>query len=73
LPPKHFKKLYFIFLDIEFNRNKLEINKWDIEINKLIEHKYKNNPQITNIIKAIQTGKRQYKDITFAKYKICNN
>jgi len=43
LPPECFKKLYPIFLDIEFNRNKLEVNKWEIEINKLIEYKYKNN------------------------------
>ena len=42
-----------MFLDVELNRNKLEINKWDIEINKLIEYKYKNNPQIANIIKVI--------------------
>ena len=33
-----------MFLDTELNRNKLEINKWDIEINKLIEYKYKNDP-----------------------------
>jgi len=33
-----------MFLNAELNRNKLEINKWDIEINELIEHKYKNNP-----------------------------
>ena len=42
MPPKCFKKLYPIFLDTELNRNKLEINKWEIEINKLIEYKYKN-------------------------------
>jgi len=28
---------------MELNRNKLEVNKWEIEINKLIEYKYKNN------------------------------
>ena len=43
LPSKRFKKLYFIFLDIELNRNKLKVNKWEIEIDKLIEYKYKNN------------------------------
>jgi hypothetical protein len=43
LPFKHFKKLYFIFLDTELNRNKLEIDKWDIEINKLIEYEYKDD------------------------------
>jgi len=32
-----------MFLNIELNRNKLEVNKWEIEINKLIEYKYKNN------------------------------
>jgi hypothetical protein len=38
---------------MELDRNKLEINKWDIEINKLIEYEYKNNPLIVDIIKAI--------------------
>ena len=33
-----------MFLDIKLNRNKLEVDKWDMEINKLIEHKYKNDP-----------------------------
>ena len=42
-----------MFLDAELNRNKSEINKWDMEIDKLMEHKYKDNPQIINIIKAI--------------------
>ena len=42
-----------MFLNIELNRNKLEVNKWEIEINKLIEYKYKNNVQIINIIKEI--------------------
>ena len=32
-----------MFLDTELNRNKLEVNKQDMEINKLIEYKYKNN------------------------------
>ena len=42
-----------MFLDAELNRNKSEINKWDIEIDKLIKYKYKNNIQIIDIIKAI--------------------
>jgi len=32
-----------MFLDMELNRNKLEVNKWEMEINKLIEYKYKND------------------------------
>jgi len=28
---------------MELNKNKLGINKWDIEIDKLIEHEYKND------------------------------
>jgi len=69
LPFKRFKKLRPIFLDIELNKNKLEINKWEIKINKLIEYKYKNNIWIINIMKVIWTGKQQYKDITLAKCK----
>ena len=44
-----------------------------MEINKLIKYKYKDDLQIINIIKAIQTGKWQHKDIILAKYKIRNN
>ena len=42
-----------MFLNAELNRDELEINKWDIEINKLMKYKYKNDPQIVDIIKAI--------------------
>jgi len=28
---------------MELNRNKLEVNKWEIKINKLMEYEYKNN------------------------------
>jgi hypothetical protein len=53
LPSECFEKLCPIFLDAEFNRNELEIDKWDIEIDKLMEYKYKDDPWITDIIKAI--------------------
>ena len=42
-----------MFLNTELNRNKSEVNKQEMEINKLIEYKYKNNIQIIDIIKAI--------------------
>jgi hypothetical protein len=48
-----FKKLHSIFLDAELNRNELEIDKWDMEIDELMEYKYKDDPWITDIIKAI--------------------
>ena len=32
-----------MFLNIELNQNKLKVDKWDMEINKLIEYKYKDN------------------------------
>jgi len=38
---------------MELNRNESEINKWEIEINKLMEYKYKNNAWITDIMGAI--------------------
>ena len=42
-----------MFLNIELNQNELEVDKWDIEIDKLIKYKYKNNIWIIDIIKAI--------------------
>ena len=53
MPPECFEKLCPIFLNMELNRNELEINKWDMEIDKLIEHEYKDDPWITDIMKAI--------------------
>ena len=46
-----------MFLNTELNKNKLEVNKWEIEINELMEYKYKNNIQIIDVIKAIWIGK----------------
>ena len=62
-----------MFLNMELNRNESEINKQEIEIDKLMEYKYKNDVWIVDIIKAIQTGKRQYKDITLTECKIRND
>jgi hypothetical protein len=42
-----------MFLNTELNQNELEIDKWDMEIDKLIEYKYKNDLWIIDIIKAI--------------------
>jgi hypothetical protein len=42
-----------MFLNTELNQNELEVNKWNIEINKLIKYKYKNNLWIVDIMKAI--------------------
>ena len=42
-----------MFLNIKLNQNELEVDKQDMEINKLIKYKYKNDLQITDIIKAI--------------------
>ena len=53
MPPKHFEKLRPIFLNTELNRNESEINKWEIEINKLMEYEYKNDVWIIDIIGAI--------------------
>ena len=32
-----------MFLNMELNQNELEVDKWDMEIDKLIEYKYKDN------------------------------
>jgi len=42
-----------MFLDTELNRNKLEVDKWEMEISKLMEYKYKNDVWIIDIMKAI--------------------
>ena len=59
-----------MFLDTKLNKNELEVNKQEMEIDELMEYKYKNNIWIINIMKAIWIGKRQYKNITLAKCEI---
>jgi len=59
-----------MFLDIELDKNKLEVDKWEMEINKLMEYEYKNDIWIIDVMKVIWIGKRQYKDITLAECKI---
>jgi hypothetical protein len=53
LPPERFEKLHSIFLNAELNRNELKIDKWDMEIDELIEYEYKDDPWITDVMKAI--------------------
>jgi hypothetical protein len=38
---------------MKLNQNELEIDKWDMEIDELIEYKYKNDLWIIDVIKAI--------------------
>ena len=42
-----------MFLNTELNKNKLEVDKWEMEINELMEYKYKNDVWIIDIIKVI--------------------
>ena len=42
-----------MFLDAELNRNELEINKWEMGIDKLMEYEYKNDAWIVDVMKAI--------------------
>jgi len=46
-----------MFLDTELNRNELEVDKWEMEINELMEYKYKNDVWIIDVMKAIWIGK----------------
>jgi len=42
-----------MFLNTELNKNKLEVDKWEMEINELMEYKYKNDVWIRDVMKAI--------------------
>ena len=44
-----------------------------MEIDELMEHEYMNDPWITEVMEAIQTGKWQRKDITLAECEIQND
>jgi transposase InsO family protein len=73
LPPERFEKLRPMFMDAELDQNELEIDKWDMEIDELLEYEYARDSWITEIMKTIRAGKRQHKDITLAECEIRND
>jgi hypothetical protein len=62
-----------MFLNTELDRNESEVDKWEMEIDELMEYEYKNDVWIADVMKAIRTGKRQHKDITLAECEIRND
>src|SRR5205814_3248828 len=67
LPPERFEKLRLVFSNANFNERESEVDRWNMEIDELVEHEYANDSWIADIMKAIRTGERQHKDITLTE------
>ena len=57
----------------EFNEKKAEINKWDMNLDDLMNYKYMHDSWIQSILIVIKTDQWQYKEITLAECEIQNN
>ena len=70
---KWFEKIQLIFINHEFNKEKTEIDKWNMNFNNLMNYKYEHDLWINNILILIRTNQHQHKNIMLIKYEIQNN
>src|SRR5437667_1473928 len=73
LPPERFEKIRLVFTDHELNEEEAEIDKWDMNLDDLMDYEYAHDPWIQSILTAAKTGQRQHKEITLAECEIRND
>ena len=57
-------------MNYELNKEKTEINKWDMNLDNLINYEYKHDSWINDISTSIRTDQHQHKDIMLAECEI---
>ena len=70
---KWFEKIWFVFMNHELNEEKAEIDKWDMNLDDLMNYKYAHDSWIQLILITIKISQQQHKKIMLTEYKIWNN
>ena len=67
-----FEKIQLIFANNDLNNTNLSVNvdKWNMDFEDLMNHKYIQDSWITEVMKTIQTDQWQHKNITLAECKL---
>ena len=55
---KWFEKIQLVFTNHEFSEEKAEINKWDMNLDDLMNYEYAHNSWIQSILTAVKTGQQ---------------
>ena len=70
---KWFEKIWLVFTDPELDKDKSEIDKWDMNLDELMDYEYAHNSWIVEITNVIKTGQWQHKDIMLAECELWND
>ena len=70
---KWFEKIQLVFINHELNEKKAEINKWDMNLDDLMNYKYMHDSWIQLILITVKTSQQQHKEIMLAECKIQND
>ena len=70
---KQFEKIWLVFINHEFNKEKIEINKWDMNLDNLMNYEYVHDSWIQLILIIIKIDQQQHKEIMLAECKIWND
>ena len=57
----------------ELNEKEIKINKWDINLDNLMNYKYMHDIWIQSILTVIKTDQQQHKKIILTEYEIWND
>ena len=70
---EQFEKIQLVFTNYKFNKEKVEINKWNMNLDNLMNYKYAHNSWIQLILTVIKISQWQHKEITLTECKLWNN
>jgi RNase H-like domain found in reverse transcriptase/Reverse transcriptase (RNA-dependent DNA polymerase)/Integrase zinc binding domain/Integrase core domain/Chromo (CHRromatin Organisation MOdifier) domain/Aspartyl protease len=73
LPPERFEKIRLVFTDPELNEDMTETDKWEMDLEDLMDYEYKHDPWVNEILTSVRTGQRQHRDITLSECEIRND
>ena len=60
-------------MNYKLNEEKIEINKWDMNFDDLMNYEYMHDSWIQSILTAVKTDQQQHKEIMLAECEIQNN
>ena len=60
-------------MNYEFNEEKAEIDKWDMNLDDLMNYEYVHDSWIQLILTAVKISQQQHKKIMLIKYELQNN
>ena len=70
---KQFEKIQLVFMNHKLNKEKAEINKWNMNLDNLMNYKYTHDSWIQSILTTVKTGQWQHKEIMLTKCEMQND